>query len=469
MTLKLSINQLSIHTLKDAQPLLEPVSFTVEPNEPLCILGESGAGKSLIAQALLGNLPKTLHAQGEIWLEGKDWLQQPSHARRALWGKRIALLPQEPRLSLNPVMRSARQLSETYHRATGLPKLKSKALSRRTFRQLGLNGAEHKRPGELSGGMAQRLVFGCTIAGGANILVADEPTKGLDAHRKSQVIEQLQKFIRPNALLMVITHDIDVVSAIGGKTLILKEGRLQEQGRTSQLVQTPSSAYGQALINASPVRWPLPENTPQVPAETVIAADNLSINRSGNPLFSNLSFKLARGQIIGVHGPSGSGKSTLGDILLGLLKPDSGQVIRPPGWQRHQFLKLYQDPPSALPPYWTLKRLLQDVVKRHRLDWQDVSRLQHQLGLPDDLLARKSGDVSGGELQRFCILRALLLKPLFLFADEPTSRLDPITQQQTIRLLSETARATQCGVLLVSHDRALLEKTCHDLIELKSP
>ncbi len=159
-------------------------------------------------------------------------------------------------------------------------------------------------------------------------------------------------------------------------------------------------------------------------------------------------------------GPSGCGKSTLGDILLGVAKPDRGNVIYQDGLPRLARQKLYQDPPAALSPHWTLNQLLEDLLRRYRLEPSVVAPLMERLGLNEHLLARRPGEISGGELQRFVILRVLLLKPSFLFADEPTSRLDPITQQQTLSLLIELAREQACAVMLVSHNPALIAKVC---------
>ncbi len=165
-------------------------------------------------------------------------------------------------------------------------------------------------------------------------------------------------------------------------------------------------------------------------------------------------------------GPSGSGKSSLGDILLGLLKPDAGQVQRATGISIHRYQKLYQDPPAAFPARATLKQSLADLVALHRLEEVRIAPLMQRLRLAEHLLDRRPDQVSGGELQRFALLRVLLLDPVFLFADEPTSRLDLITQQETVELLVELARERGCALLLVSHDTALIEKTCDRTISI---
>ncbi|OXS13921.1 ABC transporter ATP-binding protein, partial [Zobellella denitrificans] len=199
---------------------------------------------------------------------------------------------------------------------------------------------------------------------------------------------------------------------------------------------------------------------------TVLKVDGLAKARGGRALFRDISFELRAGEVMGVVGPSGCGKSTLGSICLGVLEPDAGAVWRDPALARTRYQKLYQDPPAAFAPWCSLGQSLQDVVKLHRKDWTEVERLLPRLGLSPDLLARSPREVSGGELQRLAILRILLLEPVLLFADEPTSRLDLVTQQQTIRLLTDLARERGCALLLVSHEAALVNKVADRVLTL---
>jgi peptide/nickel transport system ATP-binding protein len=188
--------------------------------------------------------------------------------------------------------------------------------------------------------------------------------------------------------------------------------------------------------------------------------------RGGRELFRDLSVSVRPGEIVGVVGPSGCGKSTLGDLLLGVTRPIAGRVDISREMPRLGRQKLYQDPPAAFSPHWSLTQLLEDLQRRHRFEQRAIAPLMQRLGLNEQLLSRRPGEISGGELQRFAILRVLLLKPRFLFADEPTSRLDPVTQQQTLSLLVELAREQACAVMLVSHDPALIEKVCDQTLTL---
>ena len=201
--------------------------------------------------------------------------------------------------------------------------------------------------------------------------------------------------------------------------------------------------------------------------QAVLTVKDLAIGRHDQALSTDINFTIHTGEVVGVVGDSGCGKSTLGDTLLGLLNPVAGNVNRlKAGTKPYQWLKLFQDPPAAFTASVTLGVLLEDLVKLHRLDRKRIMPLMTKLKLAPELLARRSTEVSGGELQRFAILRALLLDPVFLFADEPTSRLDPIIAKEVIDLLVDLARDQGCALLLVSHDPDMIEKRCDTVVRL---
>jgi ABC-type dipeptide/oligopeptide/nickel transport system ATPase subunit len=188
----------------------------------------------------------------------------------------------------------------------------------------------------------------------------------------------------------------------------------------------------------------------------------------GRPVLRGIHLSVHRGEIVAVTGPSGCGKTTLGDVLLGLLRPKAGTVLRLPGVAPWRFGKLYQDPPSAFAPHQTMRQALQDVAYRHSLSWAAITAWLGRLRLAPVLLDRRPEALSGGELQRFALARVLALDPVFLFADEPTSRLDPITQAEVSALLGKLARERGLAVLLVTHDAALAAKLADRTLQLKA-
>ncbi|PJE54540.1 ABC transporter ATP-binding protein [Marinomonas sp. BSi20584] len=444
--------------------LLEPISLELKQGEPLTILGQTGSGKSLLAQAIMGLLPEELSITGQIDVFGKS---MSIKERQALWGKELVMLPQEPWHSLDPLMKSVDQVKEVYQFVREKSSQESLTIAEDDLRHVGLAGSGHKRPDELSGGMAQRLAITAATAGGAHVILADEPTKGLDVSRRDGIVQLLQARSNLGSLL-TITHDVAVARQLGGLLLVMKKGRLVEQGEATQVLDYPKDDYTRELIAADPSAWSdMAPTSRQDRAESILVADKLTLERGGRVLFDGLSFTIKQGEVVGIVGDSGCGKSSLGDALLNLLSISAGSIVRlNQAAKPHQWLKLYQDPPSAFSSSVSLGQLLDDLILLHGLDKARIAPLMARLRLPQGILERNCLAVSGGELQRFAILRALLLDPVFLFADEPTSRLDPITAKEVTALLVELASEAGCAVLLVSHDPALVRKTCHQIITL---
>ncbi|MDH2297755.1 ATP-binding cassette domain-containing protein [Cobetia sp. 29-18-1] len=463
----LSAEDVSVRVRGAQTMLLEPVSLALKAGEPLVVIGETGSGKSLLAQALLGTLPSELVASGSLWLDGEQYPLHTPENRRPLWGRRLAVLPQEPWLALDPLMKVIRQVGEAYRLVAGRSAQASHAAARSDLEQLGVAAASEQLLGKLSGGMAQRVAFAAARAGGAPLLIADEPTKGLDAARVSEIGELLLKSLAetPRAGLMVITHDMALAHQIGGRLMVVRRGQVIEQGATRDVLAAPTHAYTRRLVNAAPQAWPEAAFKPaadsasgdgKAAGETIIRAENLTIARGDTTLLRDVELSVKSGEIIGVQGASGCGKSSLGDALLGLLPPHSGRVVQHA--ERLEYQKLYQDPVATFPPRRTLGRLLKDLSARHRLDDSQLPQLMEQLSLAPELLSRLPGQVSGGELQRFALLRLMLIKPRFVFADEPTSRLDPLVQQEVIACMVKMVREQGTALVLVSHDAALLRK-----------
>lgn len=443
-----------------ARLLVHPASLTLRAGRPFTILGETGSGKSLLAQAIIGTLPRGLRAEGRVRIGDKRLDLADGRGHRALWGRALGVLPQEPWLALDPTMRAREQVEEGCRFVHGLPAGPSRTRAHADLAALGLGEAGGKLPSELSGGMAQRVAFAAARAGGARIVIADEPTKGLDVFRRDEVIALLLKEIEDGGGLLTITHDLELARRMGGDVAVVLEGRIIEQGPAAEVLGAPRHDYTKRLIRADPAVWPERHGATQRPAAArpVLTATGLGKTRGGQLLFTDRDLTVLPGEIVGITGPSGCGKSTFGDILLGLVQPDTGTVIRADGVARARFQKLYQDPPAAFPQKVSLRRALGDLVRLHGLDASRITPLLERLRLAPGLLNRLPTQVSGGELQRFALLRILLLDPVFLFADEPTSRLDLITQQETVELLTEVARERNCAVLIVSHDVELVRK-----------
>lgn len=444
--------------------LLGPISLEVPAGEALVIMGETGAGKSLIAQAILGALPKPLSVTGSISLSGTSLESLDRKERELLWGTSIASLPQEPWRALSPLVRSYDQVFESHHHVAGLNAKAACQFTDKDFEKLNLQGAQRKRPGELSGGMGQRVAFAAALAGRAPVLLADEPTKGLDENRKAAVIDILKKIPDRQGSLIVITHDVSVAKSVGGKILVLRDGALVEEGDTKEVLSAPRHDYTRELIEADPSRWE--KKAASTAIETFLELDKLVSGRDGSALTKPVDLKVTRGRRVAITGSSGKGKSTLLDTIANLISPISGSIVHHDELKSTDIQKIYQDPPAAFASRVSLKSSLNDVAKLHNVGWQTVEEYLKRLGIGLELLERRPNAVSGGELQRIAIARALIVKPKLILADEPTSRLDPITQKQTMDLLADVANENDTAILLVTHDSTLAENWTEETVSL---
>ncbi|MBJ3778055.1 ABC transporter ATP-binding protein [Acuticoccus mangrovi] len=462
--MRLTVEELSVHA--GSTRLVGPISLAIEAGEPLTILGETGAGKSLLAQAIMGALPEGLTAQGAITLDGRRLDTLPPRQRRALWGHEIAMLPQEPWRALDALMRSGEQVAESHAIVAGEGWKTAEARAHDALSGLGLEErAMAAWPGALSGGMAQRVAFAAATAAGAGTLLADEPTKGLDEARRDDVTALLLRYVEDGHLLLTITHDVAVARALGGKVMVLKDGEAVEHGAAAEVLHAPKSAYGQALIAADPANWP--HIIPQRGGEPVLVAEGLGIARGRRLLLDGVGLSLRAGQRIAVVGESGLGKSSLLDTLAGLI-PAAGGAVRRLGRGAAPFAvqKLYQDPPAAFAPRVPLAESFRDLERRHRISRAEREMLLERLGLSPGLLARRPDAVSGGELQRLALVRVLLLQPAVILADEPTSRLDPVTQRQVMEVIGAIARQSNVGLVLVTHNRTMARRWADSTLDL---
>jgi peptide/nickel transport system ATP-binding protein len=458
----LSVSDLSI--LSREGIIVSGVSFDLGPGRPLTLLGESGSGKSLVAQAIMGNLPPELRATGRVIFNGVDLLGETPSERRRRWGRSICLLPQEPWLALDPTMRVGPQVAEVHRYVKGKPTAESVDAAMDSLSEVSLASAAALYPFQISGGMGQRAAIAMAHAADAELLIADEPTKGLDAALKDSVTARLRQEVEAGRLLFTITHDVGVARALEGTIGVMLDGRLIEYGPAHKLLEAPEHDYTKSLLAAEPSQWE--QRVPTTSGEPVIVGRGLEKRYGDKVLFSGLDIEIAAGEIVSIFGPSGCGKTTVGNILLGLAATDAGTVERVRELSSLRFQKLYQDPPAAFAPHQTIRKGLRDLVRLHGKEWATVDSLCKRLRLPDALLDRLPSQISGGELQRFALLRALLLDPAFLFADEATSRLDPVSQNEVITFLQEIVAETGLAVLLVTHDRDVALKVSTRTIAL---
>jgi len=445
----LAVEQLTIAT--PDRVIVENVCLSVAAGEILTVLGETGSGKSLIGSAIMGLIPSGVSVSGRIIVNGRLYDAADRDALRSLWAKDLFLLPQEPLNALAPLLIAKAQVAEQITS----PRRSDEAVSALSAMQL---DTEHhrKRPFELSGGMAQRVMAAIASVTRAGIILADEPTKGLDADRRDVVAQVFNALRQSGRAILLITHDIALVRSLADHIAFLSEGAIIESGPTKAVLSEPRTDYARQYIASDPATWARqPYERSRTPK--VIEADRLRIGFGKKVLANDLNFHCHAGHISALLGKSGIGKTTLGRTLLGLASPLGGEIRRPIAKRGMLLQKLHQDPTRVFVPWQSLGRSLEDLrrLPDGNRSYSEVPGLMQRFGLRHDLLHRRPHQISGGEAQRLALVRILAMKPKMLIADEPTSRLDPPVQEQVIRYLRKVADEDELAILLITHDRDL--------------
>jgi peptide/nickel transport system ATP-binding protein len=486
----LSIENLSIGLpkLADRQHAIEDLSISIAPGETLCVVGESGSGKSMTAMATIGLLPRGVGVlSGSIRLAGADLLSLTEEDWCDVRGRHVGTVFQEPMTSLNPVMRVADQIAETF-RAHGL--LTEAERGRRTIELLGEVNLPHPEliarayPNELSGGQRQRVMIAMALALEPKLLIADEPTTALDVTTQAQVLKLIDNLRRQKGTaVLFITHDFGVVAEIADRVAVLQNGILVEQGTVDDVLHQPRHPYTKRLLAAVPSLTPPPPKM-LLNEPISIKVDALTKTYGGHGLFRKsrrvqaadaVSFEIRRGETLGLVGESGSGKSTVGRCVLRLIEPDGGRIeigdlpfsalsqreLRP---ERRRIQMVFQDPFASLNPRRTIGRIIAEGPITQGVSPEKAlvraSELLGLVGLPAQAVDRYPHEFSGGQRQRIGIARALAMRPDVLVADEAVSALDVSVQADILKLIRELQKEFGLAILFITHDLRVAAQIC---------
>jgi len=477
----------------DRPHAVENLSVTVGAGEIVCIVGESGSGKSITSFATMALLPKALNVSaGRIVFEGQDILKlsEADHAR--LRGNRMAMIFQEPMTALNPCYTVGDQIEEVFLSHTDMPKAERKARTLDLLTEVRMPDPPRihaSYPHQLSGGQRQRIVIAMALALDPSLLIADEPTTALDVTTQAQILSMFRDLRRTRgAGIMLVTHDFDVVAEVADKVVVMQRGVVVEQGTADEVLNRPKHPYTRQLIDAVPRRAregtrdtaSRPEvlrvedltKTYRIPATFGRAAREVAALRPA-------SFSLREGETLGIVGESGSGKSTLVRALLRLIDPTSGRVMiggkdiaaAPKSslrTLRRDIQIVFQDPYGSLNPRRTIgDQLVEGPVNFGVPRAQAMERareLVRIVRLGEEVLQRYPNQFSGGQRQRLCIARALMVEPKILVADEAVSALDVSVQKEVLRLLAEIRDRMGLSMLFITHDLRVAAQICDDVI-----
>jgi len=472
-------------------------SFTLRRGETLSLVGESGSGKSTAAMSIMQLLPYPIasHPTGSIRLGGTELIGADDRTMHRVRGSRIALVPQEPLTSLNPLHTIDRQIMESIRlHQRGISRDAALARTIELLKLVGLRDAENRiksYPHELSGGQRQRVMIAMALANEPDLLIADEPTTALDVTVQAQVLDLLQKLQKQLGMAMLlITHDLGIVRKMAERVCVMTDGVIVEAGATAEVFDSPQHAYTRKLLDAEPRGRPLAAAEEPAP---VVATDALKVHfpikgwfgkpRGWVKAVDGVSIGISEGKTLGVVGESGSGKSTLGLALLRLIRSQGGISFRGERIDtrntgemrryRDRMQIVFQDPFASLSPRLTIAQIIEEglINFRPELGRQErrdaVRQILDEVGLRGNILDRYPHEFSGGQRQRIAIARAIILKPDFVVLDEPTSALDMSVQGQIVDLLRELQEKHGLTYLFISHDLKVVRALAHDIVVMK--
>jgi len=521
----LKINNLSVNyeMRRETVYAAKEVNINVEKGEILGLVGESGSGKSTVGNAIINLIDEPGKVSGgSIILDGTDIYENPENILK-LRGKKIGLIFQDPQTSLNPILTIGEQLIETIQTHLNLTTEEAKNKAINLLNEVGIKDAEtrfNNYPHQFSGGMRQRVVISLALCCEPELLIADEPTTALDVSIQSQILDLIKRLTKErNLAVILITHDMGVISETADRVAVMKNGVLVEVGPTKEILTKPKEIYTKALVSSVPPtnkkidRFKIIEKENKTQGETnikilnrwtkkeivdqdLVKVKNLSktfddsffIESTKNSVMAvdDVSFNIKEGESFGLVGESGSGKSTIAKMIVNLYRPSSGDIdfdnvcitkIKSNKEMmkfRKQIQMIFQDPYSSLNGRLKVKDIVSEPIKLHNpsISSKDIDSyiydLLESVELTQQSAERYPHEFSGGQRQRISIARALATQPRLLVCDEPTSALDVSIQAQILNLLKDLQEQLNLTILFISHDLPVVRQMCDRIAVLKN-
>ena len=488
----LVIKNLNVKYGLKQQPIIKNFNLEIDRGDHLAIIGPSGCGKTTFAKTLVNMLPEKATSRGYLLISGVDPRKINNKEAQLFRRRNFGFIYQDSIKKLNPLMKIKDHLYELFktheqHKSSFL----IDKLVEEVFHKVGIDERRlDSFPHQFSGGMRQRVSIAMALALKPKLLIADEPTTSLDSKTSFEIMEEILHLCRKfDTTLILISHDINLAAKWCKKVAIMDKGSIVEKGNILDIFQLPKSDIGKKLVNAS--KMALKPNTKKnLRNEVVLEVNNLrhwfKLNSS---IFRNewikalneVSFKLYKNETLGIVGSSGSGKSTLCRALVGLLKARGGEIkiydknhewIKNKSYKNHNKIQIiFQDPFSSLNPKMKIKNILEDIffikkiTDQRKID-KEIKLIFRNLNLPlnNDFFNSYPSQLSGGQLQRISLARALLLKPKILICDESINMLDAPVKIEILQLLRALQDKMNLTIIFVTHDLGIAKRFCDRLL-----
>jgi oligopeptide/dipeptide ABC transporter ATP-binding protein len=468
-------------------------SISIREGEFVGIMGEPGCGKSTAAMALLGLVrPPGLISQGTIEFLGRDLTAMDDEDLRAIRGKDIGMIVQNPRYSLHPMMRVGTQIANVYRIHNDVTKREAWAHAIEMLRMVGINDPERRVKAyahELSSGMAQRVLIAIALSSRPRLLIADEPTSGLDVTIQAQFLDEMWETVRKTrSAVILVTQDLGIIANYCDRVLIMHKGAIVEEAGVHQFFKNPQHDYSKSILALQRAAQEEGQNIAKVEeSENPLLVINdltkhfpIRSSQSKVHAAEKVSFSVRPGECLGLVGESGSGKTTVGLCLLRLEEPTAGEILfRDKDLasvdldvfrrQRGKMQIVFQDPLDSLNPRWTVQQVLREPLDLHTdlSNEQKFDRMRELLdlvGLEHSVIRALPREMSAGHQQRVSIARAIASDPDFIVLDEPTSALTPETTAEIIQLLIDLSNKLGIAYLFISHDLTTVKYICHRVV-----